>query len=343
MSKKANGHPAPVSSEDTTATMTLGAVFAKSREATSHRGIDTEDLDGHTGQVRTLTTLTEIHRGGCTPVSFAQGKDAKTLQEWKDFYFEVAPKGALKTAIRPLLEINKLQREEDSDQKVWRSPWFHFTYFARAHHQLRPYHEHAPTALTMVERAMYSALGCLCGAEWTVAAMRGLPDWEDQPEPEDSRTEFLKLWPTMRYTAGEEPIDAAAIRATKTPLLLRGNVREKRAIVPGRPSGYAAFVSLAGWLQVAMGPKEILLPCKLVGQKMKLSPRTIATYRDWAIEDGYLAVAGKHEFMPKQNRRLATRFRFNVSTFDSLSQLAHESAADRFEFVKELETGAIDK
>jgi len=145
-----------------------------------------------------------------------------------------------------------------------------------------------------------------------------LDTWLD---PEEIYFEFVCNWDRVRYDIGETPLSNAVLKAEKNPLEPRRCTG--RADFLAR---YAKFVSIAGWLQVTMGNRSILLPVDRLGELMSVKPMTITRYRQAAVSDGYLRVIKEHCY----TRKTATEFRFDVSRFSALQGKAQEGSSEAF-------------
>ena len=132
---------------------------------------------------------------------------------------------------------------------------------------------------------------------------------------------FLDSWAKVQCPLGD-PLNNAALLAHHLPMRLAPETAERRS------HGYPRFVSMAGWLQVHAGCNPIFLPVERVGELLGVTPRTVSTYRQWAVEDGYL----KRLTAPaKGPGRPADRFRFNVKRFQELLDRAQVGTAYLFE------------
>jgi hypothetical protein len=135
----------------------------------------------------------------------------------------------------------------------------------------------ADQALARVERAI---------AAWPVSgrvraptvARKAAVQWAHYfgVDAEDARVEFLSNWDRVRCLPGYAPLDYAIEQAEKRPIEFGG------VGLAADTDGYKRFLTIAGWLQVAAGNRNILLPCELVGARLNVTPMTVSRYREWA-------------------------------------------------------------
>src|SRR5262249_2713011 len=110
------------------------------------------------------------------------------------------------------------------------------------------------------------------------------------PNRADAHTEFLDAWDKVRYTPGMTPLDCAVEMAGRFPLIVR---REMSRLWTKE---YERFISIAGWLQTAMGNRNILLPVAELGEILGVQKMTVSRYRKWAIADGFLKEVAEHTY-----------------------------------------------
>jgi hypothetical protein len=208
------------------------------------------------------------------------------------------------------------KRESLESWSHWSSPLFHFLRWAKAHLALK--HATAGYAFQAVESVLRG---------WSKLKKRECP-WKVWFEIDRiyAKTHFLDIWDKIRYLPGESPLEGAWERTQACPMVLRDEVLNAR-----ESEAYPRFVSLAGWLQVMMGDQDILLPVEKVGKVMGLDPSCISIFRRWAKNDGYLKEEKKSVRKVK-----ATRFRFNVSRFPMLRELAQSGTQVNFDVVKNI-------
>jgi hypothetical protein len=139
---------------------------------------------------------------------------------------------------------------------------------------------------------------------------------------DDVQAEFFDSWGKFRYLPGDTPLEGALELALQNPLELREGHR--RAAL----AGYVRFLSLAGWLQVEMGDRNILLPVMTVAELLGVKHPTISRYRHWAMEDGFLIQKKAHRKPQGGYQGDATEFRFDVSQFPILAERAQASNGD---------------
>ena len=128
---------------------------------------------------------------------------------------------------------------------------------------------------------------------------------------EDGQVEFLACWEKVRFVPGWEPLDQAVERAKQMQLKPRNE----------RTDGYQMFISIAGWLQVTMGNRNIMLPCEKLSGYLNCQPMTISRYRRWGVDDGLLTVVKEHHFK-SAGAGEATEFRFDTTQYNCLAASA---------------------
>jgi hypothetical protein len=80
--------------------------------------------------------------------------------------------------------------------------------------------------------------------------------------------------------------------------------------------------SIAGWLQVVIGDRNILLPVADLAEILGVQKMTVSRYRKWAIADGLLKEVAPAAHHPKARKGKATEFRFNVERVPMLKERA---------------------
>jgi hypothetical protein len=131
---------------------------------------------------------------------------------------------------------------------------------------------------------------------------------------EDAQVEFMGCWEKVRFVPGWDPLDQAIEQAKKMQLIPPTD----------RTVGYQNFVSIAGWLQVTMGNRNIMLPCEKMSEHLNCTPMTISRYRRWAVEDGLVQMVKEHRFKSAGGGE-ATEFRFDTSQYKCLAQTAEKA------------------
>jgi hypothetical protein len=192
--------------------------------------------------------------------------------------------------------------EFDADSEGWQSPLFPFVRAVKGHPELIGLR--AKAALDALERTMRVWMGKAKGDPWSHYF---------ELDREDAQVEFLACWEKIRFVPEWEPLDQAVEQAKKMRLLPKNE----------RTDGYQQFISIAGWLQVTMGDRNIMLPCEKLGEYLKCTPMTISRYRQWAVEDGLLTITKAHRFKAGGSGE-ATEFRFDTSRYDCLAKTAEK-------------------
>ena len=139
---------------------------------------------------------------------------------------------------------------------------------------------------------------------------------------DEAEVEFISTLPKIRLPRGKsDPVEIAIERSATMTLGLRKQDEETR------PTMYRKFISVAGWLQVTAGDKNIVLPCDLLGQRFNVSAMTISRMRTWAVEDGYIKLVKAHRYAAKS----AAEYRFNVRWYRCLMEAAKRGTAYSFD------------
>jgi hypothetical protein len=206
-----------------------------------------------------------------------------------------------------------------------KSPLFWFVWMVKGHDDMIPYLENPKGALEVVESHLtrWSEKRKRKGKlpRFGIAADDPWREWFDIVGA-SARAEFYDTWQKIRYRPGTDPLHQAFVANQMLRLLVRPDTRKKRPLEPPEKRStqdYEFFIGLAGHLQVAMGLRNILLPCEAVGELMDIDKGTVSRYRRWAIEDGYLREIRKHKFKPGGGGR-ATEFRIDASQWDKLKE-----------------------
>jgi hypothetical protein len=202
---------------------------------------------------------------------------------------------------------------QSGDEPEWHSPLFGFVRLLKAHPQVTG--ATPQEAFRTVDLVVRSWAGARDKDPWERWFLVGR---------DDAEAEFLGAWDKIRYLPGYSPLRCALEHARHTAFGLKAEVAQKR------PAGYPLFVSLAGWLQVGVGDRPVLLPLEEVGELLNVLPSTVSRYRRWAVEDGYLKEVKPYEFRGKGKWGKATEFRFDVSRFKSLQERAQRGTEESF-------------
>ncbi len=120
---------------------------------------------------------------------------------------------------------------------------------------------------------------------------------------EDAYNEFRLNWKNIRYLPDETPLSQAWARARAYPVKSPPRKGSRRAT-----PGYDRFISLAGYLQITVGDRPILLPVKEVAELMGTDKHSISVWRRLAVEDGFLNEVTPAKFNP-HGKGKATEFR----------------------------------
>ena len=160
--------------------------------------------------------------------------------------------------------------------ETWRSETWEFTRFMKRHPNLR---------------------------DLTGAQAANIIPWHLTDFDEDEQFQIVNEWDTIRYVAGEGPLNKALALALKFPVPRKTNLTR-------RFTRYAEFLSLAGWLQVVVGEEnEIYLPHHKVAGIFGCDRGMIHNLTRAAITEGYLTVVKPH------SAHAATRYQFHLDKF----------------------------
>jgi hypothetical protein len=199
----------------------------------------------------------------------------------------------------------------------WQSSLFHLVRLVKAHPAAASWT--AKQAIKQMETVMKSWRRSVTPQkraedDWTVWLGLGR---------EDAHVEIIAVWDKVRYLAGHSPLESALEQARRQPLRPSDDEIERSS------ERYPLFVSLAGWLQVGMGNRNILLPVAEVAGLLEVEPMTVSRYRKWAIEHGYLKEVLPYK-KPAGKQGKATEFRFDVSLFQVLREAAQQGTQEGF-------------
>lgn len=226
------------------------------------------------------------------------------------------------------------QHDGGTFEDSWFSPVFWFVWLLRGHDDLQAYLDKPANVVRLVEGAL---------SAWTKDAKtkgRTPPHGFNSRDPwadwfgltrADAVAEFYDVWGKIRFRPGHGPLEQAADAARRMRLQLAPDVVMRRPVQPGDEHGYEFFVNVAGHLQVITGNQAICLPCEKLGGIMGVTKRTIARYRQWAIEDGYLRQTKAH-FRRAPGKGDATEFRFDTSRWKCLSEKAQDGTNAAFKY-----------
>ncbi len=191
----------------------------------------------------------------------------------------------------------------------FRTPLFEFVRYAATRPELR--NKSGKDALRVIH-------------EWLDA--RG-HEWDDFSGLEGNHKEdgdmlFLRTWEELKFPAGEDPLTLARQRAIEEPVRV---LEEHRLTYK-----YELFVGLAFHLQrfndkhpTLQHAKDgcIVLPCYKLGFVLGLSHATIACYRKFVVDHGFLFEEKRHKFSRQRGKSEATEFRFLLERFDPETRL----------------------
>ncbi len=78
---------------------------------------------------------------------------------------------------------------------------------------------------------------------------------------------------------------------------------------------YQRFISVAGWLQVLLSGKPILLPTRKVAALLGCDQRTVSRMRKLGVKDKLLVPVKEHCYRPAGGKSEATEFRFAIERY----------------------------
>jgi hypothetical protein len=139
---------------------------------------------------------------------------------------------------------------------------------------------------------------------------------------DDAIAEVLDVWGKVRQSVGRSVLIQAYESAVTDPL----------PVVTARSFAerYADFVSLAGWLQVGVGRRPIVLPQREVAGYLCVQQRTVSRYAEWAEAEGYLRQVEEGKYGGAGKKGRAGEYLFDVSRFPQLEALAEAGTAELF-------------
>jgi hypothetical protein len=223
--------------------------------------------------------------------------------------------GGLQYFVRP---TRAFHGDEAPETPLPYQPLFYFIRLVKAHPEMAS--ASATEALDKVGRVL---------AAWRHAVPEEdrYDDWYPwlAVTEDDSEAEFLDTWDQVRYFPGWRPLAVAVELSRRRP------VKPSPEHTRRYTRGYAEFVSVAGWLQVAVGNANILLPVKELSELLGgVAEMTVCRYRRWAVEDGFLREVRHSSHADKR----ATEFRFNVARVPMLAEAAARGTASAYDKVE---------
>jgi len=126
-------------------------------------------------------------------------------------------------------------------------------------------------------------------------------------DSEEIYLEFISNWSDIKFREGEGVLDRAYAKAKRNPL------RHKKYTGNSHLTGYAEFISLAGWLQVEVGEADIVLPLKLVAKLRGVTTRTVTLHIKKGLMDTFLIPVDLKTYPGK-----APTYRFDADQFPEL-------------------------
>jgi hypothetical protein len=167
---------------------------------------------------------------------------------------------------------------------------FEFTRYARSHPEI---------AELVAEEALARVKASMENFQW------GWTLLEPSADADESEIEFTYHWDRIRFPIGALPLERATSAAIANPFKLRNERNDK----------YVRFISLAGHLQMLLGDRNILLPCRLLAAPLQCSHETVKRMRDLAKKDGFLREVKRSVYHGSPGTGRATEFRFALDRF----------------------------
>lgn len=291
---------------------------SSSNNTKSHRTQDTERLR--------ISTDTQDSQRDPAHLPTASAILREGRRERAEFFAELVELPFYDFAVKAYQHHWEMTRENAGR---WQGKLFWFVWLMRGHADMEKHLPNARAALKVIESLVKG---------WTKAAKakQQTPPfgftgeaWRDWfgVATEDAHAEFTEVWTKSRFRPGHGPLEQAADMARRERLTMRDEVLNN----PNRPPedkrserNYSFFLSVAGHLQVIVGLDNIKLPCEAVSELLGISKDTVSRYRRWGMEDGYLELVKEHKFRGAKANNIATEFRFDVSNFKLLRELAVE-------------------
>jgi hypothetical protein len=192
------------------------------------------------------------------------------------------------------------QEQPEEDREHWQSPLFYFARFVKAHPAVSELSDHE--AMVKVEKLLQELDKFPSSADpWKLC-------FPEAADGDAARLDFMVSWNAVRHVPFRDVLANALTLADKRPL------------APPYERGrlYKRFISLAGWLQVLLAGKPILLPTRKVADLLGCDQRTVSRLRKLGIEDELLIPVKEHCYR-SGGRSEATEFRFAIEHFPELS------------------------
>lgn len=265
-------------------------------------------------------SLKETHRGVfAKPKTSIPEKQQFTAQEARDVYADDFANSrqsrlGLTDFIFCAVEASMAHNRRLHAARKWESPLFQLVRLLRTHRDLKS--ATAPEAWQAVAKVMQGWQDDFKRRGRSVVSV-----WDEYfgIGTDEAQAEMLDSWDKVRYLPGLSPLQSAAEMSEQMPVIISDEKRLERG------AAYERFVSLAGWLQVTVGDRNILLPVKEIAVMFKMTTMTISRFRRNAIKDGFLDEIKASEF----KKHKATEFRFHVERVPILAERACDSSSSR--------------
>jgi hypothetical protein len=194
--------------------------------------------------------------------------------------------------------------DESQSGAAYRTPLWDFARILRAHPRL----EGLPPRKAFT--AICDAVRGFCN--------EGQEPWTDYLGfTEEDEYEFLTIWRKVKFPAGVDFLADAVSMADSEPLVFESHG-------DGKITTYERFVSIAGYLQVSLGPDvNILLPCEKIAEILNVDPSRVSQLRQLAVADGYLVEVVPYR-PPQTGRGRSTEFSFCLDRFPELQSPASQ-------------------
>jgi hypothetical protein len=214
------------------------------------------------------------------------------------------PTLALAEYVAAAVEWHSHDRKAGKGRK-WTTPLWGFIRVLKAHPDLKG--RDAMAAIDLVERVFKF---------WPTGGDDPWRHWTGGGADE-AREQIAFAWTRILYTPGCGLLDEAVERARQHQL----PIPPAHAITPD----YVRFLSVAGWLQVAVGDREIFLPCQKVSVAMFGEDGKHQNVSRWigvAKSQGYLCRVrfGRYGAGVHPSSRTADELRFDVTLFPVLME-----------------------